>query len=211
MRDCLLHAGLVLLFYQAFPALAGPLRLVALGDSLTAGYGLAQEQGFAVRLEEALRAKGHQVRIVNAGVSGDTTAGGLARLDWTLAEGAEAAMVALGANDMLRGLPPEQAERNLDAILGRLNQRKLPVLLIGMQASVNLGADYAASFNAIYPRLAKKHGVDLYPFFLEGVALKPGLNQDDGLHPNDKGVLEIVRRILPKVERLLAKAERQRP
>ncbi|MDK9719727.1 MAG: arylesterase [Rhodospirillales bacterium] len=199
------------MFYQAFPALAGPLRLVALGDSLTAGYGLAREQGFAVRLEEALRAKGHQVRIVNAGVSGDTTAGGLARLDWTLAEGAEAAMVALGANDMLRGLPPEQAERNLDAILGRLNQRKLPVLLIGMQASVNLGADYAASFNAIYPRLAKKHGVDLYPFFLEGVALKPGLNQDDGLHPNDKGVLEIVRRILPKVERLLAKAERQRP
>lgn len=183
------------------------MRLIALGDSLTAGYGLPREQGFAVKLEEALKAKGHDVRVVNAGVSGDTTAGGLARLDWTLAQGGEAVLVALGANDMLRGLPPEQAERNLDAILGGVSQRKLPVLLIGMQASANLGADYAAGFNAIYPRLAKKHGVDLYPFFLEGVALKPGMNQDDGLHPNARGVEEIVRRILPKTERLLAKAK----
>lgn len=211
MRNLFCHAGLVLALYQAFPAMAAPLRLLALGDSLTAGYGLPREQGFAVKLEESLKARGHDVRIVNAGVSGDTTAGGLARLDWALAEGAEAVLLGLGANDMLRGLPPEQAERNLDAILAKLRRQKLPVLLIGMKASANLGADYAAAFDAIYPRLARKHGVDLYPFFLEGVALKPGLNQDDGLHPNARGVEEIVRRILPLAERLLATARRRAP
>ncbi len=186
------------------------MRLLALGDSLTAGYGLGKDQGLTAKLEAALKSKGRDVQVVNAGVSGDTTAGGLARLDWSLAETPDAVLVALGANDMLRGLPPQEAERNLDAILARLQERKLPVLLIGMKASANLGLDYAGQFDAIYPRLAKKYGVPLYPFILEGVALKPGLNQEDGLHPNEKGVDEIVRRLLPDVLRLLDKAKGQK-
>ncbi|CAA6604643.1 multifunctional acyl-CoA thioesterase I and protease I and lysophospholipase L1 [Rhodospirillaceae bacterium LM-1] len=206
----LCHAGLILTLYQAFPASAASLRLLALGDSLTAGYGLGKDQGLAAKLEAALKSKGREVRVVNAGVSGDTTAGGLARLDWSLAEPPDAVLVALGANDMLRGLPPQESERNLDAILARLQERKLPVLLIGMKASVNLGLDYAGQFDAIYPRLAKKYGVPLYPFFLEGVALKPGLNQEDGLHPNEKGVDEIVRRLLPDVLRLLDRTKGQK-
>ena len=195
------------MLYQAFPAWAEPIRLLALGDSLTAGYGLPQGQGFVPRLEAALKAQGRDVKVINAGVSGDTTAGGLARLDWSLQENPEAALVALGANDMLRGLAPLDAERNLDAILSKLKARNLPVLLVGMKASANLGLDYAKAFDAIYARQARKHGVALYPFFLEGVALKQSLNQDDGLHPNARGVEEIVRRILPQVQNLLAQVK----
>lgn len=195
------------MLYQAFPAWAEPVSLLALGDSLTAGYGLPQGQGFVPRLEAALKAKGRDVRVINAGVSGDTTAGGLARLDWSLQERPEAALVALGANDMLRGLAPQESERNLDAILSKLRGQNIPVLLIGMKASANLGLDYAKTFDAIYARLARKHGVALYPFFLEGVALRQDLNQDDGLHPNARGVDEIVRRILPQVQSLLAQTK----
>jgi acyl-CoA thioesterase-1 len=178
-------------------------RLMVLGDSLTAGYGLPSAQAFPVRLEAALRARGIAVTVLNAGVSGDTTAGGLARLDWSLADKPTHAIVELGANDMLRGLDPAQAKRNLDQILTRLRKEKLPVLIAGMLASRNLGADYQSRFDAIYPDLAKHHNVALYPFFLDGVATDPALNQSDGIHPNARGVDIIVERILPAVLTLL--------
>ncbi|WP_254434898.1 arylesterase [Magnetospirillum sp. UT-4] len=188
---------------NAGPARAEPLRLMVLGDSLTAGFGLPAGQGFTVQLEQALRAEGYQVSVLNAGVSGDTTAGGLARLDWALGDRPGAAIVELGANDALRGLDPAAAYRNLDAILGRLKQQGVPVLLAGMYAPPNYGRDYAETFAAIYPRLAKVHGVPLYPFFLEGVAGQARLNQPDGLHPNAEGVKLMVQGILPMVRRLL--------
>lgn len=199
------------MLYQALPAEAAPLRLLALGDSLTAGYGLPAEQGFAPRLEEALKNRGFDVKVMNAGVSGDTTAGGLARLDWALSQGADAVMVELGANDMLRGLPAKDAERNLDQMIRRLKERGLPVLLLGMKAQANLGSDYAREFDPIYAKLAKKHGIALYPFFLEGVVLSADLNQPDGLHPNAKGVEVIVARLLPHVQKLLGQAGRRAP
>ncbi len=185
------------------PAYAAERRLMVLGDSLTAGYGLPSAQAFPVRLEAALRARGIAVTVLNAGVSGDTTAGGLARLDWSLADKPTHAIVELGANDMLRGLDPAQAKRNLDQILTRLRKDKLPVLIAGMLASRNLGADYQSRFDAMYPDLAKQHGVALYPFFLDGVATDPALNQSDGIHPNARGVDIIVERILPAVLTLL--------
>ncbi len=193
----------------ALPAAAlAEIRILALGDSLTAGYGLPSGQGFTFQLERALKAKGLDVRVLNAGVSGDTTAGGLARLDWALGDKPDAAIVALGANDMLRGLDPQKAAQNLDAILGKLKARNLPVLLAGMRAAPNLGRDYAQRFDAIYPELSRKYGAELYPFFLEGVAAQPKLNQPDGLHPTAEGIAEMVRRILPYVERLVAQARR---
>lgn len=188
----------------ALPANAAPLRLVALGDSLTAGYGLPASQAFPARLEAALKAGGHDVVIENAGVSGDTTSAGLARLDWSVPDGTSGVILELGANDMLRGLDPAIAEKSLDAILARLRQRGIPVLLIGMQAAPNLGAAYKQSFDAIYPRLAEKYGVKFYPFLLDGVAGHPNLNQPDGLHPTAAGVDVIVARILPAVEGFLA-------
>lgn len=181
----------------------GTVKLLALGDSLTAGYGLPEPQGFARQLESALKAQGYAVQVLNAGVSGDTTAGGLARLDWALADKPDAALVTLGANDMLRGLDPDAAKANLDAILKRLGDRKIPVLLAGMYASPSLGRTYGERFNAIYPDLARKYGVPLYPFFLEGVATDAALNQPDGIHPNAAGVKAIVDRIAPHVARLL--------
>ena len=182
--------------------------LLVLGDSLTAGYGLAEDQGFTVQLASALGARGLDVTVRNAGVSGDTSAGGLARLDWTLAEGGiDAAIVELGANDALRGLPPEETEKNLDRILTGLTARGVKVLLAGMQAPPNLGADYAQRFAAIYPRLAAHHHVLLYPFFLDGAAAEPALNQADGMHPNGDGVAIIVQRILPMVVQLLDQAD----
>lgn len=180
-----------------------PIRLLALGDSLTAGYGLPEQQGFVAQLQKALTDKGYQVTVLNAGVSGDTTAGGLARLDWALGDRPDAALVELGANDMLRGLDPAAARANLDAILKRLAERKIPVLLAGMLASPSLGRPYTERFNAMYPELAAAHGAALYPFFLDGVASQPGLNQPDGIHPNSKGVSIVVERILPYVTRLL--------
>jgi len=189
----------------AAPALAAgnvPL-IVALGDSLTAGYGLAPEQAFPVRLAAYLDARGSRVSIDNAGVSGDTTAGGRARLDWALADRPQYAIVELGANDALRGIDPGAAEANLDAILTVLDARGIRVLLAGMLAPPNLGRDYGDAFKAIYPRLAARHHALLYPFFLDGVAGDAALTQADGLHPTAAGVDVIVARIAPYVEKLL--------
>jgi acyl-CoA thioesterase-1 len=181
-----------------FPAEAR-VRLLVLGDSLTAGYGLPHEDGFQVRLQAALAAKGRDVTIVDGAVSGDTSAGGRARIDWVRADGADAAIVELGANDGLRGLDPAQMEANLGAILDKLAARHIPVLLSGMEALPNLGSDYDASFRAVYDRLSKRPGVVFDPFFLEGVAADPALNQPDRMHPNAKGVRRIVARLLPLV------------
>lgn len=190
----------------ASPAAAEPVRLLALGDSLTAGYGLAPEEGFVSRLEAALREKGHDVEVIDGGVSGDTTAGGLSRLDWALADDPDLVLVELGANDGLRGIDPASTRENLDAILARLKERGLPVLLAGMYAPPNLGPDFGRRFNAIYPELAAKHDVPLYPFFLDGVAAQPALNQPDGIHPNAEGVDIVVERILPHLEPLIRSA-----
>lgn len=183
---------------------ASPARIVVLGDSLAAGYGLAAQDAFPARLEAALRLDGLDVRILNAGVSGDTTAGGRARLDWVLADRPDAVIVELGANDGLRGIDPAATFANLDAILRRLGDEGIEVLLAGMLAPPNLGRAYGEAFSNIYPRLAAKHGVALYPFFLDGVAARPELNQSDGLHPNARGVAVIVERIAPYVKRLVA-------
>ena len=177
--------------------------ILAFGDSLTAGFGVAPDQAFPVRLAARLKADGYDVTMTNGGVSGDTTADGLARLDWTMADHPDVALVELGANDMLRGLDPKQAQANLDAILAKLAAAKVKVLLLGMRSVSNWGADYQHSFDAIYPTLAQKYGVPLYPFFLEGVALDPKLNQGDGLHPTPAGVDVIVGRVAPAVEKLL--------
>ena len=204
-------AILVLVVLYATDAVADPLRIVVLGDSLTAGYGLPEDEAFPVRLEAALKDAGHDVRVVNAGVSGDTTAGGLARLDWALAAGPEgppdAVIVELGGNDGLRGFEPVVTKANLDAILTGVRERGLPVLLTGMLAPPNLGAEYGEEVAAVFPYLAEKHDVPLYPFFLDGVAGDPNLNQYDGIHPNAEGVREIVRRILPVVKGLLNAVE----
>lgn len=188
-------------------AAAEPVRLMILGDSLTAGYGLPQGDAFVARLQAALRAEGYAVEVIDAGVSGDTTAGGLARLPWLLGGAAEtlpdAVMVELGGNDGLRGLDTGAMYANLDAILTLLADRDIPVLLTGMKAPPNLGAEYGRAFEAVFHRLADKHDVALYPFFLEGVALVPALNQPDGIHPNAAGVDQIVRRILPATKAFL--------
>jgi acyl-CoA thioesterase I len=188
-----------------------PLKLVALGDSLTAGYGLPGEAAFPAVLERALRAKGYAVSIANAGVSGDTTSGGLARLDWSIPDGTDGVILELGANDMLRGIDPNIPRQALDEILARLRERGIPVLLTGMYASRNLGPDYVARFEAIFPDLAKKHGVPLYPFFLDGVAGVRELTLPDGLHPTAKGVQVVVERILPTVERFAAQLAARPP
>lgn len=187
-------------------ARAETFRIVGFGDSLMAGYSLGPGEGFTDRLQAALRAKGHDVSVANAGVSGDTSSGGLARLDWSVPEGTELVILELGANDMLRGVAPGIPEKNLDEMMARLKGRKIAVLLAGMRAAPNLGADYQNAFDAIYPRLAAKYGVPLYPFFLDGVAGVPALQLGDGLHPNAKGVDVMVERILPTVEKAIAGA-----
>lgn len=178
-------------------------RLLVLGDSLTAGYGLSAEEAFPAQLEKALRRAGHKITVINAGVSGDTSAGGLARLEWALADAPDFVLIELGGNDALRGLPPAETSANLDAILERLSSAGIPVILAGMQAPRNLGEQYTAEFDQLYPRLARKYKVRFYPFFLEGVALDPALNQHDGIHPNAAGVGVIVDRMLPVLEALL--------
>lgn len=188
----------------AFPAAAEPQRLLVLGDSLTAGYGLNQGKGFTDQLGDALTEAGDNVIVINGGVSGDTSAGGAGRLGWLLADKPDAVIVELGANDALRGLDPADTKRHLARIIDELKAAGLEVLLAGMLAPPNLGRDYGTAFNAIYPDLAEEKGVALYPFFLEGVAAEPALNQDDGIHPNARGVAVIVERILPAVRRLLA-------
>jgi acyl-CoA thioesterase I len=186
-------------------------KIVALGDSLTAGYGLPEKDGFVPRLQAALIAKGIAAEVANAGVSGDTAADGLARLSWSVPEGTEAVIVELGANDMLRGLNPGVTRDRLDTILYQLTQRHIAILLCGMRSAPNLGADYSRAFESIYPDLAAKYGASLYPFFLVGVAGNLSLVQSDGLHPNAAGVGIIVERILPKVEELIARVRSQRP
>ena len=190
----------------ALPALADT-RLLVLGDSLVAGYGLPPGQSFPAQLERDLKASGRDVTVINAGVSGDTTAGGLARLDWSLADNPQAVIIVLGGNDMLRGLPPEAAAANLDAIITGLGSRGIEVLLAGMMAPRNMGPAYVDAFDAMYPDLADRHDIEFYPFFLDGVALDPALNLDDGLHPNEDGIAEISRRIMPVVIRLLARLD----
>jgi len=185
-------------------AVAEDCRIAVLGDSLAAGYGLPAEAAFPARLEEALQANGFDCEVINAGVSGDTSAGGLARLDWTLAEQPSHVIIELGGNDGLRALPPEELEANLDAILTRLAAEDIPALLTGMLPPPNLGREYGEDFSAVFPRLAERHDVPLYPFFLDGVAAEPDLNQPDGIHPNTAGVEVIVEGILPTVEPWLA-------
>jgi acyl-CoA thioesterase-1 len=189
------------------PASASPPRLLVLGDSLSAGYGLPHDQGFEAQLQQALRGRGRDVSIIDGAVSGDTSAGGRARLDWALGDGADAAIVELGANDGLRGLDPKDMESNLTAILDALAAKHIPVLLTGMYAPPNMGPDYQAAFRAVFDRLGKRPGVLYDPFFLEGVATVGDLNQADRMHPNPAGVKHVVARILPLVERLFSEAK----
>jgi acyl-CoA thioesterase-1 len=209
MKLCVIAAGITL--FTASPRAAErPVNIVALGDSLTAGYGLAANEAFPAQLERALKAKGAAVKIVNAGVSGDTATGGLARFDWSVPDGTDAVILELGANDALRGFDPAITRKALDTMLHRLQERKIPVLLCGMMAPPNLGAEYGRAFNAIYPDLAAQTGAILYPFFLAGVAADPKLNQSDGLHPTAAGVAVIVARMLPEVEKLIARVNDSR-
>lgn len=202
----MMAAGLL----QPRPAAARELRLLMLGDSITAGFGLPRDQALPVRLEAALRAAGREVRVINAGVSGDTTAGGRARLEWALADRPDAVIVALGGNDGLRGLEPRQSQANLAAILDRLGARNIPVMLAGMLAPPNLGAEYGREFAAVFQRLAQERPqLVFYPFLLEGVAGEEALNQPDRIHPNFRGVEEMVRRMLAPVESLLARIAAQ--
>lgn len=184
-----------------------PTELLAYGDSLIHGYGLPGPDNFPSQLEAALREDGRAVEVINGGNSGDTTAAGLSRLDWTLAEMPDAAIVVLGANDALRGLDPAKTYENLDAVLARFAELEVPVLLAGMMAPRNLGSDYAEAFDSVFPRLAEEHDIVFYPFFLEGVATDPELNQPDGIHPNAAGVAAIVAGMLPKVKELLDRVE----
>ena len=183
-----------------------PCRIAVLGDSLTTAYGLAVEEGFPAQLERRLQDRGYRCEVLDAGVSGDTSAGGLARLDWMLADEPTHVIVELGGNDGLRGLPPEQLAANLDAIVGRLDAEGIPVLLTGMLAPPNLGRRYGEAFWAVYPEIAERHDVPLYPFFLDGVAGDPDLNQPDGIHPTAEGIEVIVERIMPTVTEWLEQA-----
>lgn len=196
-------ASLGFLLLAGMAAHAGPYRIVGFGDSLMAGYGVGPGEGFTEKLQSALTAKGVDAEVVNAGVSGDTSSGGLSRLDWSVPDGTRLVILELGANDMLRGITPDVTRRNLDAMMARLKERGIPVLLAGMRAAPNLGPDYKAAFDSIFPDLAGKYGVPLYPFFLDGVAADPQYLQADGMHPNARGVDRIVERILPAVEKLI--------
>lgn len=186
-------------------ARAEPIVIAAFGDSLSAGYLLPPDQAFHAQLERALRARGHDVRVVDASVSGDTTAGGLSRLDWSIGEEVDAAIVELGANDALRGLPVETARANLDAIVARLTARGIEVLVAGMRAPRNMGESYTQPFDAIFAEVATRHGALLYPYFLEGIPISAETVLPDGMHPTGKGVAIIVEGILPQVEALIAR------
>ncbi|MEP3265189.1 MAG: arylesterase [Hyphomicrobiales bacterium] len=190
--------------YSVTTAMAEPIKIVAFGDSLMAGFGLSPQDGFTVKLQTTLQERGHEVLIVNAGVSGDTTSSGRSRLDWSVGPDTDAVILELGANDMLRGIKVDAVRGNLDAIVKALQARDIPVLIAGMQAAPNLGKEYVKAFNAIYWDLATQYDMLLYPFFLDGVAGSAGLNQADGIHPTAAGVDVIVDRILPKVEELIA-------
>ena len=205
----LLATALALALPARAPAAAAadrPVRIVALGDSLTAGFGLPADGAFPAKLERALKAKGLAVEVTNAGVSGDTASGGLARLDWSVPEGTDAVILELGANDMLRGIDPQLTRHALEEIVRRLTQRHVAVLLAGMRASANFDSKYRRDFDAIYPELAVRYDLLFYPFFLDGIAGEGALNQGDGLHPSAAGVDAIVVRILPTVEELVRQA-----
>jgi acyl-CoA thioesterase-1 len=189
---------------------AKPVRILVLGDSLIQGYGLPPGRDFPNQLERALRARGQNVEIINGGVSGDTSAGGVARIQWSLSDRPDAVIVEFGGNDALRGLSPADTQRNVGAILAALKARKIPTLLAGAKSPRNMGADYTREFDAVFPALAKKHGVLFYPFFLDGVAANPTLNQRDGIHPNERGVAIIVQRITPMVLQLIAQVRARR-
>ncbi len=201
--------ALINLWGGAAMAAKDTVKIVALGDSLTAGYGVAPGEAFPVQLQQALTQRGQKVEIVNAGVSGDTASAGRDRLDWALPSDADAVIVELGANDGLRGIDPKTTRDILDDLLGQIKARKLPVLFTGMKAPRNWGQAYATTFDAMYADLAAKHGTLFYPFFLDGVVANPALNQPDGIHPTAKGVAEIVTRITPLVEQLIAQARGQ--
>lgn len=206
-----LGAGMGLLpAVVAAAATPRPVVLVAFGDSLSAGYQLPAADAFPAQLERALRARGHDVRVVNASVSGDTTAAGLERLAWAVPPEADGVIVELGANDALRGLDPGRARTNLDQIVSAIRAQKQDVLIAGMRAPANLPPDYRAAFDAIFPDLAAKHGALLYPFFLEGIALEAKYNLADGIHPNPAGVARIVAGILPTAEALIARVRARR-
>jgi len=206
MNRVTLLLSLLLLATAPMRSFADDFRLMAFGDSLVHGFGLPVRDSFPSQLQAALREHGWKVEVLNAGNSGDTTAAGLARLDWALADHPQAAIVVFGANDGLRGLDPAETRANLDAILKRLAEAKVPALLAGMYAPRNLGKTYIEAFDSLYPALAATHDVVFYPFFLEGVVARPAFNQADGLHPNAEGVAYIVREMLPKVEELLRRA-----
>jgi acyl-CoA thioesterase-1 len=195
--------------FLARPAVADTMTILALGDSLTAGLGLDPGDAFPVKLEAALKAKGHDVRIINAGVSGDTSAAGRDRLEWALNDGVDAVIIELGANDALRGVSPAETRQALDGILEVLQERGIPAMVAGMLAPRNLGPDYIAAFDPLFGELAAKYDAVFYKFFLDGVAADPHLNQADGIHPNARGVDVIVSRILPSVEQLIVKAGRE--
>lgn len=183
-----------------------PVHIVAFGDSLFSGFGLKRENAFPAQLEKTLKARGHNVEVTNAGVAGDTTAAGLARLDWSIPKNADAVILEFGANDALRGIDPKVTRANLEKMIAAFKARNIPVLLVGMRSPANWGESYADDFDAIFPELAREHGLILYPFLLDGVVLNVKLNQDDGIHPNRKGVAEIVKRITPAVEELIERA-----
>jgi acyl-CoA thioesterase I len=200
VRRVLLAALLLLL---TPPAVAAPVKILMLGTSLTQGYGLPPGTEIPAVLSARLKATGTHARVINAGVSGDTSADALSQIDWSLADKPDAAIVEVGSNDALRGIPPAQTENNISALLDKLKIRHVPVLMLGMMAPRNMGPEYARAFDAMYPKVAKQYGALLYPFVLEGVALNPKLNQPDGMHPNPAGVKVIVERILPDVRKLL--------
>ena len=205
MRRTNLVLAVLALLATGVPAWAKPVRVLILGDSLTAGYGLPQPEGFQAQMAAALKASGHDVQMIDGAVSGDTSAGGRARLDWAIGDGVDAAFVALGANDGLRALDPGEMERNLVAILDALAAKKIPTLLSGMEAPPNMGADYATAFRAVFTRLGQRPGLLFDPFLLVGVAGDPAFNQGDRMHPNAEGVKKEVARLLPLFGQLLAK------
>lgn len=204
-----LLAGLAALAVATQSARADTVTIMALGDSLTAGFGLAPGEGFPAQLEAALMEAGYDVEVIDAGVSGDTTSGGLARLDWALTPETDAVIVQLGGNDALRGIDPSVTEQSLEGILTSLQDRELPTLLAGMLAPPNMGAAYGERFNPVFARLAERYGTVYYPFFLDGVAAQPDLNLPDGIHPTAEGIGLIVERILPYVEDLISRVGTQ--